>query len=191
MKDYIAREKLRIRAYNAMVDYISSLIRYDYPDDFDRIIDFSQSNDDDNNWITAKWLNHDGKLMITNLPFNIINKTQLLSGTEADKANDVNLYSLMTTTSDYARNQTTISTAVNPNNPDKSEQITNNASTCTHNANNTMSTTYTTSSDTEHDNQKNNTVSNANTNSDANANRVSSSQSVSDAMLRVHNASIK
>lgn len=190
MKDYIAREKLRIRAYNAMVDYISSLIRYNYPDDFDRIIDFSQSNDD-NNWITAKWRNHNGKLMITNLPFTIINKTQLLTDTEANKATNVNLYSLMTTTSTYDSNQHTISTTVNPDKPDKSEQITNNAGTCTHNANNnttstTMSTAYTTSN-----HQKNNTASNVNTNSDVNASSVSSSQSVANAMLRVHNASIK
>ena len=96
MKDYIVREKLRMRAYNAMIDYISSLIKYDYPDDFDRIIDFSQSNND-NNWITAKWINHDSKLMITNLPFTIMVKTQLLTGDKADKAIDVDMRSLMTT----------------------------------------------------------------------------------------------
>lgn len=85
-----------MRAYNTMVDYISSLIKYDYPDDFDRLIDFSQSNND-NNWITAKWINHDGKLMITNLPFTIMIKTQLLTGNEADKAINVSMRSLMTT----------------------------------------------------------------------------------------------
>jgi len=50
-----------------------------------------------NNWITAKWINHDGKLMITNLPFTIMVKTQLLTGDKADKAINVDMRSSMIT----------------------------------------------------------------------------------------------
>lgn len=115
MKDYIMREKLRIRAYNALVDYLGSIIKREHPE-YDRITKISYKGktaiiDDNGNispalfagsthpiihekkpcdgWMHVTWEDSDRNLYEYDVDFNVLICTQLLSGAEAENAIEV------------------------------------------------------------------------------------------------------
>ena len=88
MKTYVMNEKLRMRAYNALIDYIGNLIRTDNPD-FDRIVDFRKPVDD-SEWLHAVWMTSNGETFENDYDFTVLTRTCLISGEEAADAGEIN-----------------------------------------------------------------------------------------------------
>lgn len=88
MKTYVMNEKLRMRAYNALIDYISNLIRTDNPD-FDRIVDFRKPVDD-SEWLHVVWMTSNGETFENDYDFTVLTRTCLISGEEAADAGEIN-----------------------------------------------------------------------------------------------------
>lgn len=91
MKDYVMREKLRMRAYNAMVDYMGAVIRCDHPD-LDRVMGFRPADGGDD-WLSVDCLMSDKDRISVGFPFSLMTCTQLVSGEDAADAADVGPYS--------------------------------------------------------------------------------------------------
>lgn len=104
MKDYIIREKLRIRAYNALVDYLGILIRKNHSD-YDRILEMKQ---DDDEWIHVIWEDKNDNKYESTFDFSVIVQTQLLSGDDAVDAPDIGSIADNIRNKDYVKTKTKV-----------------------------------------------------------------------------------
>lgn len=104
MKDYIIREKLRIRAYNSLVDYLGVLIKKEHHE-YDRILELKQSDD---KWIHTVWEDKNDNKYESAFDFNVIIQTQLLSGDDAVNAPDIGSIADNIRNKDYVKTKTKV-----------------------------------------------------------------------------------